>query len=78
LRSEHLDIQLPGGTASLDHVNALRGTIDHVQYMGPHIEYAISVQGVPMNVTHQKDFGTGTDILVTFGPADIHLLPRTQ
>jgi iron(III) transport system ATP-binding protein len=78
LRSEHLDIQLPDGTASRDHVNALRGTIDHVQYMGPHIEYAISVQGVPMNVTHHKDFGTGTDIMVTFGPADIHLLPRPQ
>jgi ABC-type Fe3+/spermidine/putrescine transport system ATPase subunit len=78
LRSEHLDIQLPDGTASRGHVNALRGTIDHVQYMGPHIEYAISVHGVPMNVTHQTEFGTGTDIMVTFGPADIHLLPRQQ
>jgi iron(III) transport system ATP-binding protein len=78
LRSEHLDIQLLDGTASTAHVNALRGTIEHVQYMGPHIEYAISVGGVPMNVTHQMDFGSGTQILVTFGPADIHLLPRSS
>ncbi|MDO9024116.1 ABC transporter ATP-binding protein [Zwartia sp.] len=76
LRSEHLDIRLPDEIASDGHVNALHGTIEHVQYMGPHIEYAISVQGVPMNVTHQMDFGPGTQILVTFGPADIHLLPR--
>jgi ABC-type Fe3+/spermidine/putrescine transport system ATPase subunit len=77
LRSEHLDIKLPNGTASTEHVNALRGTVEHVQYMGPHIEYAITVQGVSMNVTHLMDFAPGTDILVTFGPADIHLLPRS-
>ena len=75
LRSEHLDLQQVGAISPKGHANALHGTIEHVQYMGPHIEYAIRVEGETMIVTHQTEFAVGTPIIVTFGSADIHLLP---
>ena len=62
----------PDGT-----LNALHGTVESLQYMGPYIEYSIDVSGVSLNALSSEEFARGAAVLVTFRPQDIHLLPKT-
>jgi iron(III) transport system ATP-binding protein len=76
LRSEHLGLRAQDGGGPLDGLNAMRGTVERLQYMGPHFEYAINVGGVPVNALSSDEFERGTAVLVTFRPQDVHLLPK--
>ena len=76
LRSEILRIRSAEGSLPDNGLNALRGTVASLQYMGPHIEYVIDVSGVSLSALSGEEFVQGATVLVTFRPEDIHLLPR--
>jgi hypothetical protein len=44
--------------------------------MGPHIEYSVKVQDTTLNVLDQIEFARNDEVLVTFSPADLHVLPN--
>jgi iron(III) transport system ATP-binding protein len=55
--------------------NNLRGTVVNLQYMGPHIEYAIDVgQGTIINAHDRSEFARGDVVFISFDAHDIHLL----
>lgn len=76
LRSEILGVRATDDAVPDDSLNALRGTIKSLQYMGPHIEYSIDVSGVLLNALSNEEFAQGAAVLVTFRPQDIHLLSK--
>jgi iron(III) transport system ATP-binding protein len=78
LRSESLGVSAADRTAPNASLNALRGQVENSQYMGSHIEYSINVNGVLLNALCTEEFPRGADVMVTFRPQDIHLLPREQ
>jgi ABC-type sugar transport system ATPase subunit len=75
LRSEILRIRSAEGPGPDEGLNALHGTVESFQYMGPHIEYVIDVSGVSLSALSGEEFVRGATVLVTFRPQDIHLLP---
>ena len=75
LRAESMSLRAQGDPAAAG-LNALHGKVANLQYMGPHIEYSIDISGVPLNALCKEEFERGADVLVTFRPQDIHLLPR--
>lgn len=77
LRSEDLRLAAQSESVQADRVNTLSGVIEHIQYMGPHIEYAVKVQDTIINVLDQVEFARNASVSVTFRPADLHLLPNT-
>ncbi|HEV2042215.1 MAG TPA: ABC transporter ATP-binding protein [Casimicrobiaceae bacterium] len=77
LRSELLGVRAADDAVPDGSLNALRGTIEGLQYMGPHIEYSIDVSGVSLNALSSEEFARGAAVLVTFRPQDIHLLPKS-
>jgi len=76
LRAEALDVRAADDAVAGGELNALRGKVENLQYMGPHIEYSIDVSGVLLNALSSREFARGSDVLVTFLPADTHLLPK--
>jgi iron(III) transport system ATP-binding protein len=78
LRSEVLGVRAADDLAPQEGLNALRGTVDNLQYMGPHIEYSIDVSGVLLNALCTDEFPKGATVLVTFRPGDIRLLPKEE
>ncbi len=76
LRSEIVGVRAADAAIPKDSLNALRGTIENLQYMGSHIEYSIDVSGVLLNALSNEEFAKGAAVLVTFRPQDIHLLPK--
>ncbi|MBP8034999.1 MAG: ABC transporter ATP-binding protein [Burkholderiaceae bacterium] len=77
LRSEDLRLAAQSESVQADRVNTLSGVIEHIQYMGPHIEYAVKVQDTIINVLDQIEFARNASVSVTFRPVDLHLLPNT-
>ncbi len=77
LRSEDLRLEAQSANPASDRINALSGVIEHIQYMGPHIEYSVKVQDTTLNVLDQAEFMRNDPVRVTFRPADLHLLPNT-
>ena len=78
LRSEVIGVRAAADPVAHDDFNALRGTVVNLQYMGPHIEYAIDVGGVTLNASSSEEFARGAAVFATFRPQDIHLLPRLE
>lgn len=77
LRSEDLRLTAQSEAAQSDRINTLSGVVEHIQYMGPHIEYAVKVQDTIINVLDQVEFARNAPVSITFRPADLHLLPKT-
>lgn len=77
LRSEDLRLAAQSEATRSDRVNTLSGVIEHIQYMGPHIEYAVKVQDTIINVLDQVEFARNAAVSITFRPVDLHLLPNT-
>lgn len=77
LRAEDLRLQARSAAMQSDRINTLSGVIEHIQYMGPHIEYSVKVQDTTLNVLDQIEFTRDDPVLVTFSPTDLHLLPNT-
>lgn len=76
LRSEDLRLEAQSTNPASDRINALSGVIEHIQYMGPHIEYSVTVRDTTLNVLDQAEFIRNDAVRVTFRPADLHLLPH--
>ena len=77
LRSEDLRLAAKSESVQADRVNTLSGVIEHIQYMGPHIEYSVKVHNTIINVLDQIEFARNASVSVTFRPVDLHLLPNT-
>lgn len=76
LRSETLCLQARTDSPLNDGFNALQGTVESLQYMGPHIEYSIDVSGVALNVLSTEEFTKGSPVCITFRAEDARLLPK--
>jgi iron(III) transport system ATP-binding protein len=76
LRSEIISVRAAADPVPHDSVNALRGTIKNLQYMGSHIDYLIDVSGVTLNALSSEEFAKGAAVFATFRPQDVHLLPK--
>jgi ABC-type Fe3+/spermidine/putrescine transport system ATPase subunit len=76
LRAEIIGVRAASDVVPAGQLNALRGKVENSQYMGPYVEYSIDVSGVLLNAQSNVEFPTGADVLVTFRPEDIHLLPK--
>jgi len=76
LRSEIIGVCAAADGAAKNGLNALRGVVENLQYMGSHIEYAIDIGGMTLNASSTEEFAKGTAVFATFRPQDVHLLPK--
>lgn len=76
LRSEIIGVRAADDSRPHDELNVFRGTVENLQYMGPYIEYSVSVGDLLLNALSNEEFPKGASVLVTFRPEDTHLLPK--
>ncbi|KLK90631.1 hypothetical protein AA309_24645 [Microvirga vignae] len=55
-------------------VNQLRGRVEEGHYMGAYTEYFVRAGGTIVKVHSALDFTPGADVMVSFAPADCHLV----
>jgi iron(III) transport system ATP-binding protein len=76
VRAETIGLRSLANSVPLDGLNALRGTVRSLQYMGAHIEYSINIAGAALNALSSEEFTVGSSVVATFRPLDIHLLSK--
>jgi ABC-type Fe3+/spermidine/putrescine transport system ATPase subunit len=76
VRAEIIGLRSLANSVPLDGLNALRGTVRSLQYMGAHIEYSIDIAGAALNALSSEEFSVGSSVVATFRPHDVHLLPK--
>lgn len=81
LRPEAIHLTGPDGQAGhAPEVNRLSGRVEEAHYMGAYTEYVVRAGGAVLKVHSALDFLPGAEVLVSFAPADCHLVavPETS